>query len=262
MSGTSSDAVAPAAKAATTTRFTESTWEVNYGNESSVQFTAEVIGGDPEGESVEVKVGNAGSGSTACTAHLTAGVGKCSIEQNAALPAAFASYEVSASYAGDASLEPSRATITGGLTIDGGRTFTTVSVNPAKLTYGAETPVSVTAAVTAEGNTPLPSGETARITLAGESCTASLSGGAESTGSSRSPPLPNSRPAATPPRPIRRRPEPERLQIHQCGVADGRRKPDVVRDHRQRLPRRPPPSPMARPPRSPSPGCRPERRER
>jgi len=183
LSGTSSDAVAPAAKAATTTRLTESTSEVNYGNESSVQFTAEVIGGDPEGESVEVKVGNAGSGSTACTAHLTAGVGKCSIEQNAALPAAFASYEVSASYAGDASLEPSRATITGGLTIDGGRTFTTVSVNPAKLTYGAETPVSVTAAVTAEGNTPLPSGETARITLAGESCTASLSGGAESTGS-------------------------------------------------------------------------------
>ena len=70
LSGTSSDAVAPAVKAATTTRLTESASEANYGNESSVQFTAEVTGGDTEGESVEVEVGNGGSGSTTCTCLL------------------------------------------------------------------------------------------------------------------------------------------------------------------------------------------------
>ncbi len=182
LSGTSSDAVAPAVKAGTTTRVTESAVAVNYGNESSVQFTAEVTGGDTEGESVEVKV-DSGANATTCTVHLTAGVGKCAIEENAALPAAYASYAVSAHYAGDASLEPSDGTVAGGLTITGGRTVTTVAVNPAKLTYGAESPVTVTASVVAEGNTPLPSGETAHIRLGTESCPVTLGGGADSTGS-------------------------------------------------------------------------------
>jgi hypothetical protein len=182
LSGTSSDAVAPAVKAATTTKVTESAAAVNYGNESSVQFTVEVTGGSTEGETAEVKVGS-GSDLAACIAHLSgAGVGTCAVEPNDALPAAFASYAVSAHFAGDGSLEPSEGTIGGGLTVTAGRSFTTVSVSPAKLNYGSESPVAVTARVTAEGNAPLPSGETAQIQLGSETCTASLSGGAVSTG--------------------------------------------------------------------------------
>jgi len=182
LSGTSSDAVAPAIKAATATRVTESAAAVNYGNESSVQFTVEVTGGGTEGEIAEVKVGS-GSASTTCVAHLTgAGVGKCAIEPNDVLPAAFASYAVSARYGGDANLEPSEGAVAGGLTVTAGRTVTTVSIAPAKLAYGAETPVSVTAKVIAEGNAPLPGGESVAIKLAGRSCNAPLSAGTESTG--------------------------------------------------------------------------------
>jgi hypothetical protein len=182
LSASSGDAVLPAVKSVSTTKVSESVTAVDYGNESSVQFTVEVTGASTTGESVEVKVGT-GAGAAACTATLSGGIGKCKLAGNAVLSAALEPYAVVAHYAGDSNLEASEGTIAGGLTVTGGRTITSVSASPSsEVTYGEESTVEFTAEVTAENGTPLPSGETAHIHIGSQECTVTLSGGEASRG--------------------------------------------------------------------------------
>jgi hypothetical protein len=177
-----SEPVAPAAvKAATTTKVSESQAHVDYGNEAAVQFTVEVSGGSPSGETAEVTVGT-GAATAVCSAHLAAGVGKCSLA-NAALPASSAVYAVSASYPGDASLEASSGSAAAGLTVVGGRSATKVSESATHVAFEHESAIEFTVEVTAEGNVELPAeGAAATVHVGTAACTASLAGGTVSKG--------------------------------------------------------------------------------
>ncbi len=171
-SGTSSSKLT-VGKDASATTVSESPTSVTYGDESASVFSANVTThyGEavPDSETVTVSVGSA-----TCTATLKSGKGTCTIA-NSAL--AVGSYDVSATYGGDANLSNSSGTSSSKLTVGKDASATTVSESPTSVTYGDESASVFSASVTTHYGEAVPDSETVQVQVGSATCTAALKGG-------------------------------------------------------------------------------------
>ena len=161
----------------TTASVSESPTSVVYGHESSSVFTVTVVTGNhellPTTDNVTVNVGSA-----SCVAAVapsgTGGSGTCSIA-NTALPASATAYAVTATYPGDAQLDPSaQATAPTGLTVTKDTATATVSESPTSVPYGNESSSVFTVNVVTGNHEVLPSTDAVTVNVGGTSCVANV----------------------------------------------------------------------------------------
>jgi hypothetical protein len=161
----------------TTASVSESPTSVVYGHESSSLFTVTVVTGNhellPTTDNVTVNVGSA-----SCVAAVapsgTGGSGTCSIA-NTALPASATAYAVTATYPGDAQLDPSaQATAPTGLTVTKDTATASVSESPTSVPYGNESSSVFTVNVVTGNHEVLPSTDAVTVNVGGTSCVANV----------------------------------------------------------------------------------------
>jgi Tfp pilus assembly protein PilV len=161
----------------TTASVSESPTSVVYGHESSSVFTVTVVTGNhellPTTDNVTVNVGSA-SCIAAVAPSGTGGSGTCSIA-NSALPASATAYAVTATYPGDAQLDPSpQATAPTGLTVTKDTATATVSESPTSVPYGNESSSVFTVNVVTGNHEVLPSTDAVTVNVGGTSCVANV----------------------------------------------------------------------------------------
>jgi hypothetical protein len=165
-SDASSDSRLTVYKDATSTTVSESPVSVIYGHESASIFsvTGTTHYGEtvPDGETVRVQVG-----SVACSAVLKDHKGSCAIASTA-LPVG--TYPVSATYDGDGNLNGSIASSDSKLTVYKDATTTTVSESPTSVTYGHESLVVFSAAVTTHYGEAVSNGEAVTVQVGSATC--------------------------------------------------------------------------------------------
>ena len=131
----------------TTTNLAVSSTSTTYGNESSIVFTVDVSGGINIGGTVTVATPT----TTLCT--LTLPTTTCSMTKETLLPAASAAYSVKATYSGNLFYSPSTSSAID-LTVGPASTTTSLSLSTPSVTYGNESTITFTSAVTSSAGTP------------------------------------------------------------------------------------------------------------
>ncbi len=160
-------------KEATGTSVWKSPSSVTYGDESASVFHVTVTThygqAVPYGETATVAVG-----STTCKAVLSSGKGTCTIASTAL---AVGSYDVSATFGGDANLIASSGSSGSKLTVNKETTSTSVSESPTSVTYGDESASVFSASVTTHYGEAVPNGKTVTVLVGSVNCTAVLTSG-------------------------------------------------------------------------------------